>query len=92
MSSPQKADLGVSGFIWDCLSWGVVYLDYLGLIPFHIVNIISLISAGRAFENLEKKIQIKSFRYFQVFVLSYKSQCEKMGTTENLENLILVTN
>ena len=86
MSSPQKADLGVSGFIWDCLSWGVVYLDYLGLIAFHIVNIISLTSAGGAFENLEKKFKLN------VFVLSYKSQCEKMGTTENLKNLILVAN
>ena len=85
LSSPQKVDLGFSGFIWDCLSWGVVYLDYLGLIAFHIVNIISLTSVGRAFDNLEKKIQIKSYRRFQVFVLSYKSQCKKMGTTENLE-------
>ena len=85
MPSPQKVDLGFSGFIWDCLSWGVVYLDYLGLIAFHIVNIISLTSVGRAFDNLEKEIQIKSYRRFQVFVLSYKSQCEKMGTTEKLE-------
>ena len=85
MSSPQKVDLGFSGFIWDCLSWGVVYLDYLGLIAFDIVNIIPLTSVGRAFENLEKKIQIKSFRRFQVFVLSYKRQCERMGTAKNLE-------
>ena len=85
LSSPQKVDLGFSGFIWDCLSWGVVYLDYLGLIAFHIVNIISLTSVGRAFDNLEKKIQIKSLPCFQVFILSYKSQCEKMGMTENLE-------
>ena len=85
LSSPQKVDLGFSGFIWDCLSWGIVYLDYLGLIAFHIVNIISLTSVGRAFDNLEKKIQIKSLPRFQVFILSYKSQCEKMGMTENLE-------
>ena len=84
LSSPQKVDLGFSGFIWDCLSWGIVYLD-LGLIAFHIVNIISLTSLGRAFDNLEKKIQIKSLPHFQVFILSYKSQCEKMGMTENLE-------
>ena len=81
LSSPQKVDLDFSEFIWDCLSWGVVYLDYLGLITFHIVSIISLTSVGRAFDNLEKKIQIKSFRRFQVFVLRYKSQCGKMGTT-----------
>ena len=88
MPSPQKVDLGFSGFIWDCLSWGVVYLDYLGLIAFHIVNIISLTSVGTAFENLEKKIQIKNFWRFQLFFLSYNSKCEKMETTENLENLI----
>ena len=86
MPSPQKVDLGFYGFIWDCLSWGgVVYLDYLGFIAFHIVNIISRTSVGRAFDNLEKEIQVKSYRRFQVFVLSYKSQCEKMGTTENIE-------
>ena len=85
MSSPQKVDLGFSGFIWDCLIWGVAYLDYLGLIAFQIANIISLTSVGRAFDSLEKKIQIKSFQRFQLFVLSCKSQCEKMGTTENLE-------
>ena len=85
MPSTQKIDLGFSGFIWDCLSCGVVSLDYLGLIAFHIVNIISLTSVGRAFDNLEKEIQVKSYRRFQVFVLIYKSQCEKMGMTEKLE-------
>ena len=82
----SKVDLNFSGFtIWDGLSRQVVYWDYLGLIAFYIVNIISLTSAGRAFEHLEKEIQIKNFRRFQVFVLCNKSQCEKMGTTQNLE-------
>ena len=85
VSSPQKVDLGFSGFIWDYLSSGVVYLDYLLLNAFHIVNIISLTSLGRACLNLESKIQIKSSRRFQVFVLGYKRQWEKMGTMENLE-------
>ena len=85
MPSPQKVDLTFSGFICDCLSWGVVYLDYLGLIALHIVNIISLTSVGTAFNNLKKEAQIKSYLRFQVSVLSYKSQCEKMRTTENLE-------
>ena len=63
LSSPQKVDLGFSGFLWDCLSFsGVVYL---GLIAFHIVNIISLTSVGRTFEDLEKKIQIKRFQHFR---------------------------
>ena len=69
----EKGDLGFSGFIWDCLSWGLVYLDYLGLSAFHIVNIISLTSVGRAFDNLEKETYIKSYQRFHVFVLSYKS-------------------
>ena len=61
--SPQKVDLGFSGFLWDCLNFsGVVYL---GLIAFHIVNIISLTSVGRTFEDLEKKIQIKRFQHFR---------------------------
>ena len=73
------------GFLWvylGLLKLGGCLLgtwDYLGLIAFHIINLISLTSVGRAFENLKK-----SFRRFQVFVLSYKSHCEKMGTTENL--------
>ena len=85
MPSTQTVDLGFSGFIWDCLSCGVVSLDYLGLIAFHIVNIISRTYVGRAFDNLEKEIKIKIYRRFQDLVLSYKSQCEKMGTTEKLE-------
>ena len=80
----SKTWFGFSGFIWDCLRWGAVYLDHLGLNAFLIVNIISLTSVGTAFDNLEKKIQIK-FPAIQVFFLSYKSQCQKMGTTENLE-------
>ena len=56
LPSPEKANFGFSRFIWDCLSWRVVYLDYLGLIAFHIVNIISLTSVGTAFDNLEKEI------------------------------------
>ena len=53
--------LGLFGIALSC---GVVSLDYLGLIAFHIVNIISLTSVGRAFDNLEKEIQIKKLPAF----------------------------
>ena len=71
------------GFFWVYL--GLLKSGGCLLVAFHIVKIISLTSVGRAFDNLEKKIQIKSLPRFQVFILSYKSQCEKMGMTENLE-------
>ena len=45
-----------------CVCGGGCLLRLFGIIVFHTVNIISLTSVGRAFENMENKIQIKSFR------------------------------
>ena len=77
MSSPQKVYLGLFKIL------GVFLRVCLGLIGVQIVKIISLTSIARVFENLEKKIQIKSFWRFWVFIMSYRANSKKKEMTEN---------
>ena len=59
--------------------FGVVCLVYLGLNAVETVNIVSLTSVNRVFENLENRIQIKSFRRFRVFILCYRANSKRLN-------------
>ena len=87
LSSAPKVYLDFSGFIWVSLSlsfWGekeggggvLSLFVYLVLIAAQAVNIM-MAPVGRVFDNLGKKFQIKSFRRFRVFVLSYKANLKR---------------